>query len=742
MIRKGKYTKKISTATKLKRHGKRLKRQTKGRWQWFNKLSKPKKAMVIAAPFVAFLVLTPILTYLYYAYDISNQERLMNRNNTGVVLTDISGKEVYSVGRAKHREMVPLDKISDHTKQALIASEDKNFYEHSGFSVTGFLRAFYGTVTSQRAYGGGSTITQQLAKNTLLSSERSFLRKYQELAVSIAIEQQYTKDEILQMYLNSVYFGESAFGIKDATRSYFDKSPDELDLAESAMLIGLLPAPNAYSPITGDPALAKERQTTVLSRMVENNVISQEQKDEALAVKLTYADGSESTNSPAPHFTEMVLNQLYERYGEEKAMRSGYQVQTTLDLDMQSKLQQNIDNHISFIQMNQGSNASGVAIDPTSGEIRALVGSADWDNEDWGKVNMVTTPRQPGSSFKPIYYSAALADGVITPATIIEDRPTDFNGYKPLNADRSFRGDVSVRTALNLSLNIPAVKVVQRLGLDRTKEAASDLGISTIDPEGDYGYSLALGSAEASLLEMTHAYTAFANQGKQYETSAIKQIKNKYDRTIFTTKPEVHQAISAQGAFLISDILSDNQSRAPVFGSSLTVPGREAAVKTGTTDDSRDAWTIGYTPQLVVGVWVGNNDNAAMLNGGSGMAGPIWVNTMSQALQGTEAQSFIVPPQIVERSVCTGGGLAPRGGFGTYQEYFLSSALPANTCTPKDKPEKPKPKPEDEPEETQPEEPTEPDGPDPDEPTDPTDPSEPGGPGDGQGPGNPGESQP
>jgi len=670
MIRQGTYTKRVTRVT-------RIKRSLKRRWHWFKRLSKKKKALLISAPVAAFLILTPLLTYIYYFNDIGDQERLMNRNNTGIVLTDRNGKTIYSVGRAQHEKMVPLSSISTYVQKALVSSEDKDFYKHGGFSITGILRAIKGGGEN----GGGSTLTQQLAKTNLLTDQHTLLRKYQELTLSIAIEARYSKDQIMDMYLNSVFFGGTSFGIDEAAKTYFNKPAKNLDLAQSAMLIGILPAPNAYSPTIGNPTYAKERQTYVLKRMVEDGYITADQQQAALNEKLTYAPPKSQSAGEAPHFAQMVLNQLYDKYGEEKVIRSGYQVKTTLDLTLQHTLESNINDHIAFIQSNGGSNASGVAIDPTSGEVRALVGSADWNNTSWGKVNMVTTSRQPGSSFKPIYYSEALAEGVITPATILHDVPTDFNGYKPLDADRLFRGDITVRRAISQSLNIPSVEVLQKLGVSKAVAAANRMGISTIDSSKNYGLSLALGSAEAPLLKMTNAYAAFANQGQQYDTTIIQQINNKYDQKIYTAEEKSKEVISPQGAFLISDILSDYNARAPIFGYSLTVPGHTAAVKTGTTDDDRDAWTIGYTPQLAVGVWVGNNNNEKMLNGGSLMAGPIWVNTMEAALEKVSDSKFTIPAGVIQKPVCYGsGGLASGTGTNTYNEYFLASALPTTTC--------------------------------------------------------------
>jgi penicillin-binding protein 1A len=679
MYRQGKYTKKVTTADKVKR-------RTKRHWRWFTSLSRKKKIAVIAIPILAFLVLTPLLTYAYYANDISDQERLMNRNNTGVALLDKDGQVFYSIGRAKPHELLPLDQVADSTKKALLASEDKDFYNHSGFSVISIIKAMYANVVSRDATGyGGSTLTQQLAKNTLLTANQTFLRKYQELAISVAIEQQYSKDEILDMYLNSVYFGENAFGIKDAAKTYFNKAPKDLTLAESSMLVGVLPAPSAYSPISGSMEYAKERQNTVLTRMVTNKFITPAEKQAAIAEQLAYSSGASTANTVAPHFAEMVVKELNEKYGEERVARSGYQVQTTLDQKMQQQLSDSVDSNIGYIERNGGSNASAVAIDPTTGEIRALVGSADWTNDEWGKVNMVTTPRQPGSSFKPIYYAEALAQGVVTPATILADVPTDFNGYKPLNASRTFSGNVSVRNALSRSLNIPAVKVMQKLSVEESMIAAKRMGIE-LDDKTDYGLSLALGSVEASLLQMTNAYAAFANQGKQFQPKSITRIDDKFDKTIFTAKTTSKEVQTPQGSYLISNILSDNNARAPIFGSSLTVPGRTAAVKTGTTDNSRDAWTIGYTPQLAIGVWVGNNNNEVMQNGGSSMAGPIWVRAMQRILAGQPNAAFPIPTGIVQKPVCfSNGGLANTSGSGTYTEYFLGSALPTETCTTKSK---------------------------------------------------------
>jgi penicillin-binding protein 1C len=684
MRRQGKYTRKVTATQQVKRHYKR-------RTRWFRRLSWKKRIMVVGLPALAALLLIPLLTYLYFARDISDQDRLMNRNNTGIVLYANDGKtEIYTNGHAAHHDLVPLDQISPNIKNALIASEDKDFYKHGGFSILSTIRAVYGYIASGGGSYGGTTITQQLAKITVLSSNRSFLRQYQTFSIALAIENTYTKDQILDMYLNSVYFGENAFGIQDAAKAYFGTTPDKLDLAQSAMLVGVLPAPSIYSPVSGNAEYAKERQTTVLTRMVTNGYITEDQKNAALAQALAYQPQQSSINdSMAPHFSEMVLDELYKKYGEETVTRSGYRVITTLDANIQTQLQTAVSANMRTINNNGGHNAAAVAIDPTTGEIRGLVGSYSWQDQDFGKVNVVTSLRQPGSSFKPIYYSQALANGVITPATILHDVKTDFGGgYMPLDADKKFRGDVTVRSALNMSLNIPSVEVMQKFGIDNSVSAAQKMGLSSIDAKNNYGLSLALGSAEVTPLQLTNAYAAFANQGKQYDTSVIRTINSKYNEQVYKAKQSSKQVISQQGAFLISSILSDNAARAPIFGSSLNVYDaktravKTVAVKTGTTNDSRDAWTMGYTPQLAIGVWVGNNDNQAMFNGGSIMAGPIFTKAMGAILAGVDTK-FTQPSGVVQRDVCNSNhGLADSSVKGqTYSEFFLESALPSLKCT-------------------------------------------------------------
>lgn len=634
-----------------------------------------KRRLVIAAiSLAAIAILIPVTTYAYYAHDIRNRERLMNHNNTGVALLDKNGEVFYSRGDVKNMEEVKLADISPWTQKALIAAEDKNFMTDSGFSITGTARAFINNVKGgDMNESGGSGITQQLVKNNLLNSDKTYFRKYQELSMAVAIERHYAKDEILEMYLNSVFFGNNAFGIGPAAEYYFDKSAKDLDLAESSMLIGLLPAPSAYSPVTGDEKLGKERQEYVLTRMVDEAYITEKEKNDALSKKLTYHTPEVEQNGIAHHFALMVLEDLYKKYGEERVVRSGFKVKTSLDTSWQKSAEAIVAQQIATLSAKGGRNGSVVAIDTNTGEIRAMVGSADWNNTEYGKVNMAIQPRQPGSSFKPIYYAKAIEDKKITAATILHDEPTDFGaGYRPTNYDFKYRGDVTVRNALANSLNIPAVEVMEKIGVSTAAETARKMGIDTVTEPDKYGLSLALGTAEAPLLDMTNAYAAFAENGKQFAPTAITEVKDKFDHTVYTYTPDDTQVVNEGASYIMSSILSDERARFPLAGNAFNI-GRPVAVKTGTTNDNRDAWTIGYTPQLAVGVWVGNNSNEPMQGvSGSLGAGPIWKATMTSLLGNLPKEEFVMPGSVSRATVCSGNQRVT--------EYFVAGTAQSMQC--------------------------------------------------------------
>lgn len=644
-----------------------------------------KKIFVVAWPTLLLLLFVAIITTISFAGALGSKDALMNRNKTGVTLQDRNGTVFYEFNNAHTDSYVALKDIAPIAQKALISSEDKDFYKHAGFSVTGIANAVFQNAVNGGGAGGGSTLTQQLVKNALLSQERSIFRKYQELVLSIEVERRYSKDEILEMYMNSVYFGEGAFGIEDASKMYFGKSAKDLDLAQASMLIGLLPAPNAYSPVTGDAEKAGQRQKYVLNRMVEDGYIKADEQTAALNEKLSYQEPKTNTGADkAPHFAIMVKQWLEDKYGEEKVARSGYVVKTTLNLDDQALAEAAVQKQVSALSRSNVSNGSAVIIDPTSGEVLALVGSIDYSNKDFGAVNMATASRQPGSSFKPIVYGTGIENRKMTAATIFSDTAKDFNGYKPKDYDLRYRGDVTLRRALANSLNIPAVEAMQQIGVQNVLDQAKKAGITTLTQSADnYGLPLALGSGQANLLEMTSAYTAFANQGKRNDVQIVTSITDKNKNEIYKGEAKSSNVWSAGTAYIMSSILSDNSARSELFGNSLTVSSqRPVAVKTGTTDDYRDAWTIGYTPSLAIGVWIGNNDNSKMSSvAGSSGAAPIWVSLMRQITAKYPVQQFTKPSTVVSHAVCRGdGALAQKEGSNTYNEYFLSGTLPTKTC--------------------------------------------------------------
>jgi 1A family penicillin-binding protein len=643
-------------------------------WRAFRALPPKTKLTILATLAFIFIIVIPTLSYLYFVRDITDRERLMNRNSTGLVVMDRNNEMIYSFGRVANETFVTLDEISPVMVDALIASEDRNFYEHGGFSPRNIVGALIANVLNRdmTAYGG-STITQQLVKNNLLSNQKSFFRKYQELSISIAIERHYTKDEILELYLNSVYFGEGAFGIDAAAEVFFDTTPAELNLAQSSMLVGVLPAPSRWSPVSGDFEKAREQQEKVLERMVRNEKLSEAEAEAALAVQLAFAEPDTSRQDYAHHFTEMVTAELNERYGEEVVARSGYRVRTTIDLMHQKESERIVREQIARTARLGATNAGVVALDPKSGEIKALVGSVDWNNEQFGQVNMALAPRQPGSSFKPIYYAEAIQQQEITAATIIRDEPKTYGGtYTPRNFDNRFRGDITVRHALATSLNIPAIEVLQKLGVSEGAEAAQRMGISTVDDPERYGLSLALGTAETRLMDMTNAYAAFANLGSQYKPTGILEIEDKFGDTIYRHRPVPQRVQSPEASFIISSILSDEAARAPTFGNRLNISGRQVAVKTGTTNDNKDAWTIGYTPSVAVGVWVGDNQNNPMQVGGAGAAGPIWRGTLETIVGNSRSDNFAQPGRVSMIFICSING--------SYDEFFIRGTEPSERC--------------------------------------------------------------
>ena len=538
---------------------------------------------------------------------------------------------------------------------------------------------------------GGSTLTQQLVKNVLLTPERTIWRKIKEFILAIQIERKYSKDEILQMYLNEAPYGGTSWGVEAAAETYFGKKVSELNLVESAFLAGLPQRPSVYSPYSSTPDAYVGRTEQVLRRMREDGYLSSEDEEGAVEAidDLTFLE--RGANFKAPHFVQYVQKVLEERYGEQVVGQGGLRVTTTLDLELQEKAQSIVKEEIDKVVNLKISNGSAVVINPETGEILAMVGSRGFDDPDIdGQVNVATALNQPGSAIKPITYVTAFKKGY-TPATLLIDTPTEFPGgtglppYNPVNYDGKFRGPVQVRYALGNSINVPAVKMLAMVGIKETLRTAYDLGITTLEPTQEtmsrVGLSLTLGGGDVRLLELTSAYSAFMNGGFRVDPIAILKVEDSEGKVLEEIKPEKGQRVlTPEQAYLIADILSDNEARKEVFGTNslLNIPGKSIAVKTGTTNDRRDNWTIGGNPQALVGVWVGNNDNSEMLQVASGVTGasPIWRKVLLEALSGKPNATFEVPGGIVTKAVDTMSGFSAHDGYPSRIEKFIVGTEP------------------------------------------------------------------
>jgi 1A family penicillin-binding protein len=650
-------------------------------------------ALIVFAGIVAAGLLT-MLTYVVFANSLATPEALINRKNVGLIFYDRNGKEFYHTGEARDTTLIPMDEIPDNLKNATIAIEDKDFYKHGGFSFTSIGRAILTNIKMGDPNGvGGSTITQQLVKNALLTQKKSYVRKFQELVLSIEIDRRYSKEQILQLYLTSTFYGSGAFGVREASQVYYNKPLAKLDLAQAAMLAGLPQAPSAYSPLDGSFELAKQRQAQVLRVMREQGYITTDQEQAAKVADLRLSSGSSAARSlQAPHFVQYVRSLLTERYGEDQMTRSGFKIYTTLDSALQNSAQSSMKRKIDSLRRAGANNGSLVAIGPGTGQVLAMVGSADYgDDEAKGKYNFATEPRQPGSATKPFMYLTGFTER-FTPATILHDQPTDFNGYKPLNADRRFHGNVTVRTALANSLNIPAVEMLRNIGVNDFLTTLRDAGARNLasDAASRCGLAVVLGCAEIPLVDLTHAYATLADEGTYRELVTYTKIIDKAGNQIYPKQNLFFNAetnkgtkvIEPQYTFLISDILTDNDARSMTFGRNSQLKlSRKAAVKTGTTDESRDAWAVGYTPQIAVGVWVGNSANTPMTLAGATGAAPIWHEVMEAYLRGKATEWYEQPDSVVRLLVCRGQeAIAENKGDNTFAEYFVKDHIPTNRC--------------------------------------------------------------
>jgi 1A family penicillin-binding protein len=643
---------------------------------------------------VSFLV----FAYFFVLKDIPSAAKIAHNNYPqSTKIYDRHGKLLYTIYSTRNQSFVPLSRIPSSVQKATIAIEDKDFYKHGPIDVRGIVRAFVSTVF-KGSIQGGSTITQQLVKNSLLSPEQTISRKVKELVLSFVVESLYSKNQILEMYLNQVSYGGTAWGIQSASYVYFNKPVSDLNLAEGSFLAGLPEAPSLYSPFSGRPDLAKKRQTQILHLMKEQKYITVEQENEALDTKLKFSQTVDKIE--APHFVFYVKDLLVKKYGLRMVEQGGLSVTTSLDLDMQNFAQQTVASEVAKLTSSNVSNGAALVTNPKTGEILAMVGSRNYfDNTYDGNVNVTTSLRQPGSSIKPINYATGLIKGY-TAATPLIDQKTCFGGseqgkgsYCPVNYDGKFHGVTQMRVALANSFNIPAVKMLKINGLDSMIATASAMGISTFKDPERYGLSLTLGGGEVRMTEMAEAFGVFANLGYKMPLQPILKVTDSSGKTL----QEYHAPSSAifgkkvipEGvAYIISNILSDNAARVIEFGtnSPLKVNNYPVSVKTGTTNDFRDNWTIGYTPSYLVAVWVGNNDNSPMRGLVSGITGaaPIWNKIMTNLLTGKPKESLPKPDSVVGANVCTTSGLLPPPD-GTpdrcpvHYEYFLKGTVPNKT---------------------------------------------------------------
>lgn len=576
---------------------------------------------------------------------------------------DRTGKMLlYDVHQDIKRTVIPYEEMGDNIKNATIAIEDSEFFKHKGVRISSIIRATVWAKITGRKMQGGSTITQQLIKNTLLTQEVSISRKVKEWILAIRLEKIMSKEEIFGLYLNEAPYGGSIYGIKEASNVFFNKEPMDLTLAEAAYLAAIPNGPTYFSPYGKNVDKLENRKNLVLSRMLDLGFIDKKQYENAKTEKVIFQPQKYS-NITAPHFVFFVKDYLEKKYGENALTESGLKVTTTIDYNIQKEAEK-----IALFRAHEnekswnGSNTAIVVIDPKTGQILAMVGSRDYfDKSIDGNFNVATSPRQPGSSFKPIVYALAFEKG-FTDKTVLFDVRTEFNSscdknglskdakcYSPDNYDNAFRGPMTLRNALAQSINVIAVKLLYLVGLDDSIKMARALGVETLKNDPDrYGLSLVIGGGETSLLDMTSAYGVFANEGIRNPYASILKVEDINGNILEEFKKDEKQVLSSNSARIISSILSDNIARTPTFGanSALRIQDKEVAVKTGTTNDNKDAWTIGYTPSYSVGVWVGNNDNKPMKKGGVALAGPIWNDVMSFVLKDSPSESFNKPNEI------------------------------------------------------------------------------------------------
>ncbi|MFA5993492.1 MAG: PBP1A family penicillin-binding protein [Parcubacteria group bacterium] len=599
-------------------------------------------AVLGVAVFMYIFAKTPLGTTLYTRH-IAQTTTLYDRTGTHLL---------YEVHGEENRKTITHEEIPNIVRVATVATEDGSFYQHHGIDPMAIIRAIKVNFEQGGIAQGGSTITQQLARNAFLSRDKTFKRKFMEAIYAIKIEKRYTKEEILDAYLNEVPYGSNAYGIEAAAETYFGKKASQLTLDEAAMLASMTKAPTYYSPYGNHTAELIRRQKEVLKKLADKRLedtptIIAALREDTLGKVIPLEQTIE-----APHFVFYVLNQLEKKYGQREIEEGGFKIYTSLDYDKQKLAEQIIAESSAYNLKRYGAtNAALVAIDPRNGQILTMVGSKNYfDQTIDGQVNVTTSPRQPGSSFKPFVYAKAFEKG-FQPETLVLDAQTNFGpdgggkNYVPRNYDGKFHGVISMRQALSMSLNVPAIKTLREVGIDDALEIAHRLGITTLNDRNRYGLSLVIGGGEVTLLDETSGFSVFANDGKRNPIDPILKIINSKQEIVQENKSPNLPVLNPQVARKINSILSDNKSRTPIFGpnNKLFIPGRTVAAKTGTTQEFRDAWTVGFTPNIAVGVWAGNNDSRPMRAGadGSFVAAPIWNKFMSQVLPSYPNETFL-----------------------------------------------------------------------------------------------------
>lgn len=648
--------------------------------------------------FVALIVLVPLL-FFWYSRDLPTPGKLSASNlPQSTRILDRNGVVLYDIYSKQNRTYVSLSEIPKNLQQATIAIEDKNFYTNQGFSTTAYLRVIKDALLF-RGLTGGSTLTQQLVKNTLLTNERTISRKIKEFILAIQVDRKYSKNQILELYLNVAPYGGTAVGVESASELYFGKKAKDLNLVESVILAGFPQRPSYYSPYGPNSKAYITRSTQVLRRMREDGYITKKQEKNAADSlnKVVFSEKKESIK--APHFSFYVKDLLVKQFGENVVENGGLKVTTTLDYKLQAQAEKIVEEEVTAARYLKVGNGASMAMNPKNGEILAMVGSKDFFATESagaskktpfeGQYNVALALRQPGSSIKPINYATALEKGY-TAATLLMDTPVVFanqgqKDYEPHNYDGKFHGPVQMRFALGSSLNIPAVKMLGQIGVKNMLTTSDNMGLHSLAPSDEnikrFGLSITLGGGEVKLIDMAAAYSAFANGGYKVEPVSILKVTDPKGKVLFEQKEvSKKKVLNPNVAFIISHMLLDNNARLITFGqnSYLNIPGRTVAVKTGTTDDRRDNWTIGWTPGILVATWVGNNDNSPMGNVASGVTGaaPIWRRIILEALKGKKDESFVKPDDVAAIEVDTLTGGLPVDGKPKRTEYFIKGTEP------------------------------------------------------------------